>query len=376
MAERKLRTSYREDMALFPDRVHRVWLAVGLVFMFSFTWWSRLLVKPDFALTVAASVVIAAIGALGLNLLSGFAGQVSLGHAFFLAVGTFVGATIATKESAAVTLSGIKFWAFGLPWPFAVLGAGIVAAIIGVIVGPTAVRLRGLYLSLVTLALLFLGDFLFKAKALEKLSGAARGRSVPDVTFPFFGLSEKEQFFMGTMIVGTILYFVGKNLARSRIGRAFQATRDRDIAAEVIGVNVTRAKIIAFGVSSFYAGAAGFLFGSLLGNPLAENFGGSAGLILSVEYVAMIVIGGIGTVLGAALGALFVQALPEFVKWFADKGWLPFVADTGQGSLNTDSLSLVLFGLFIVVFLVFEPFGLYGLWLRARNYWKGWPFSY
>ncbi len=388
MAERKLRKSYREDMALFPDRVQKFWLvallAVLLLYPFATRWsWVPVLSSSrEFWLTIAVTVLIAATGALGLNLLSGFAGQISLGHAFFIGVGAFVGATIA-QEPGVATLSGVEFWGMGLPWWVAVIGGGLVAAVIGVAVGPTAVRLRGLYLSLVTLALVFFGQFLFLAPAVENITGAARGRSAPPVSLalpgqeqPFLNLSDKEELYFAALILALVSYMIGKNLARSRVGRAFQATRDRDIAAEVIGVNVTWAKLVAFGISSFFAGAAGVLLGVFLGNPLGSNFGGGEGLILSVEYVAMIVIGGIGTILGAALGAVFVVGLPEVVNYLAQQGWLPFVAETGSGSFDTTAFSIVLFGLFIVLFLVFEPYGLYGLWLRARNYWKGWPFSY
>ncbi len=388
MAERKLRTSYREDMALFPDRVNKAWflLLVAVLFIYPFltrwSWVPVLSTSRDFWLTISISVLIAATAALGLNLLSGFAGQISLGHAFFIGVGAFVGATISQKPGVA-TLSGVEFLGLGLPWWTAVIGGGVVAAIIGVVVGPTAVRLRGLYLSLVTLALVFFGQFLFLAPALEKITGAARGRSVPAVSLalpgqeePFFGLTNREELYYAALALAIVSYFIGKNLARSRVGRAFQATRDRDIAAEVIGVNVTWAKLVAFGISSFFAGAAGVLFGAFLGNPLGSNFGGGEGLLVSVEYVAMVVIGGIGTVLGAALGALFVVALPEIVSYLAQQGWLPFVAETGSGAFDTAAFSIVLFGTFIILFLVFEPYGLYGLWLRARNYWKGWPFSY
>ncbi|MFQ5947593.1 MAG: branched-chain amino acid ABC transporter permease [Acidimicrobiia bacterium] len=366
MAERLLRTSYRKEMALWPTRVSKFWVLLLLAFLVVFP-----LLATDFVLTVGISVVIAAIGALGLNLLSGFAGQISLGHAFFIAVGVFVGTTVASQPGTS-TLSGVEFWGLGMPWWVAVIVGGLAAAAIGIVIGPTAVRLHGLYLSLVTLGLVFLGEFLFKSSAFEKISGSARGRAIPPVSLPWFGWDEKQQLYFGALIVAVIGYLVGKNIARSRVGRAFQATRDRDIAAEIIGVNVTWAKLVAFGISSFYAGAAGVLFGSFLNHALAENFN----LLLSIRYIAMIVIGGIGTVLGAALGAFFVVALPELVRNFSNRGWLPFVAETGQGSFDQAAFSIVLFGLFIIMFLVFEPYGLYGLWLRLRNYWKGWPFTY
>lgn len=361
-------------MALLPSRVQKFWVVILLAALIAFPIVARGLPSPSFWLSISILVLIASIGSLGLNLLSGMAGQISLGHAFFLGVGAFTGAVISSESS--TTLSGIEFWGLGLPWWVGVIGAGFVAAIIGVIVGPTAVRLRGLYLSLVTLALVFLGEFLFLSPALEPVTGAVRGRTVDPIVFLPWIEDSDEQLYYACAVVAVIAYLIGRNLTRGRVGRAFQATRDRDIAAEVMGVNVTWAKLTAFGVSSFYAGAAGMLLGVFLGNPLGANFGGSAGLLVSVEYVAMIVIGGIGTVSGSAMGAVFVVALPELVAYVSNQGWLPFVAAPGTGSFDASAFSVILFGLFIVGFLVFEPRGLFGIWLRVRNYWRGWPFSY
>lgn len=379
MAERKLRTTYKEDMALVPNRVRWFWLVLLLGWLFYFPVFARGLPSPGFWLTIAILVLIAATGALGLNLLSGFAGQISLGHVFFLGVGVFVGGTVTTE--AFTTLSGVEFWGLGMPWWVGVIAGGAVAAVLGVLVGPAAVRLRGLYLSLVTLALVFLGEWLFTAPALEPITGAVRGRRVDAVSFDIplvrdFIKDESEALYLAALLLAIVAFLAGKNIARSRVGRAFQATRDRDIAAEIIGVNVTWAKLTAFGVSSAMAGAAGALLGVFLGNPLGANFGGAFGLLVSIEYVAMIVIGGIGTVLGAAFGAVFVVALPELVGFLTRQGWLPFVAETGAGSFDESAFSIILFGMFIVGFLILEPLGLFGLWLRARNYWKGWPFSY
>lgn len=379
MAERLLRTTYKADMRLIPNRVQGFWLLVLIAWLFYFPVFARGLPSPGFWLTLSILVLIAATGALGLNLLSGFAGQISLGHVFFLGVGAFVGGTINTE--AFTTLSGVEFWGLGMPWWVGVLAGGAVAAVLGVLVGPAAVRLRGLYLSLVTLALVFLGEWLFTAPAVEPVTGAVRGRRVDAVSFDIPVVrdliqSENEALYLAALVLALFAFLVGKNIARSRVGRAFQATRDRDIAAEVIGVNVTWAKLTAFGVSSFMAGAAGALLGAFLGNPLGANFGGAPGLLVSVEYVAMIVIGGIGTVLGAVFGAVFVVALPELVSFLAQQGWLPFVAESGAGSFDESAFSTILFGLFIIGFLVLEPLGLFGLWFRVRNYWKGWPFTY
>lgn len=379
MAERNLRTTYKEDMALLPNKVNKFWLAVLLAALIGYPFLVRLLPSPSFWLVLATLVLIAATGSLGLNLLSGFAGQISLGHAFFLGVGAFVGATVASP--ATTTLSGVSFWGLGLPWWAGAIAGGAVAAVLGIAVAPAAVRLRGLYLSLVTLALVFLGEWLFTAPALEPVTGAVRGRPSARISLdlPFLRedfLSTNESLYFAAFMVAVVAYLIGKNMARTRVGRAFQATRDRDIAAEVIGVNVTWAKLTAFGVSSFMAGAAGYLLGVFQSNPLGSSFGGAPGLLISIEYIAMIVIGGIGTVLGSAFGAIFVVGLPEFVSYLTQQGWLPFVAPTGTGSFDESAFSTILFGLFIVIFLIFEPLGLFGLWLRVRNYWKGWPFTY
>jgi len=379
MPDRHLRTSYKEDMALLPNRVNRFWLTVLLVALVAYPFFARTLPATDFWIVLAVLVLIGATGGLGLNLLSGFAGQISLGHAFFLGVGAFVGATVATP--ATTTLSGVSFWGLGWPWWAGALMGGLVAAVLGVLVAPAAVRLRGLYLSLVTLALVFLGEWLFTAPALEPITGAVRGRPSRPISMglPLLddgALSNNESLYFASLMVAVVAFVIGKNIARSRVGRAFQATRDRDIAAEVIGVNVTWAKLTAFGLSSFMAGAAGYLLGVFQSNPLGANFGGAPGLLISVEYIAVIVIGGIGTVLGSALGAIFVVALPELVSYLTQQGWLPFVAATGSGSFDEAAFSTILFGFFIVVFLIFEPLGLFGIWLRLRKYWKGWPFSY
>jgi branched-chain amino acid transport system permease protein len=192
------------------------------------------------------------------------------------------------------------------------------------------------------------------------------------------------------------MLLLAKNLARTRIGRSFAAIRDRDIAAEVTGVNETKAKTQAFAISSFYAGVAGALFATFLGNLPPEEWN----LFLSVQFIAIILIGGAGTIIGVVLGTLFVELLPRIVEnvtgWMgdqiADETWIAPIAEiiiksdgNDFGILSTSAAgaglsifqaNLVIYGLLIAVFLIFEPLGLFGIWLRVRNYWKGWPFTY
>ena len=173
------------------------------------------------------------------------------------------------------------------------------------------------------------------------------------------------------MLVLLILFAVpARNLARSKVGRALEAVRDRDVAAEAAGVSLRRYKMIAFSVSSFYAGCAGALLFTVSGffDP------GSFGLLLSVQYIAMIMIGGLGTISGSIMGAIFISMLPWMTRQVVH--YVPLVSSNPADTFNLLHLETLLYGLLIVAFLIFEPRGLYGIWTRIRNYWKGWPFSY
>ena len=173
------------------------------------------------------------------------------------------------------------------------------------------------------------------------------------------------------LVLLLIFALLARNIARSAVGRAFSAVRDRDIAAEVIGVSLTRTKMVAFAVSSFYAGCAGALLYTVTGyvEPGAFN------LLLSVQYIAMILIGGVATISGSILGAFFITLLPRVTRELPSL--LPFISSTSSaGGISVFQVEAVLYGLLIIGFLIFEPRGLFGIWIRARNYWKAWPFSY
>jgi branched-chain amino acid transport system permease protein len=187
---------------------------------------------------------------------------------------------------------------------------------------------------------------------------------------PLFTSDQKRYLMVLVLLV--ILGVLARNLARSDVGRAFAAVRDRDIAAEVIGVNLAQAKAQAFTVSSFYAGVCGALLYTI--TPVIEP--ASFNLLLSVQFVAMVLIGGVATITGSIMGALFIALLPRLTQELPRL--LPFISAqaTGGGLLTSSQVESILYGVLIVVFLIFEPRGLFGVWLRARNYWKGWPFSY
>lgn len=390
---------YQSDAAIFRSSVQRFWFAVLLVFVVVLGLGGTIPLIPglvDFTLEgdlllIAVTALFASIGAIGLNIVTGYAGQVSLGHAFFLGVGAFTGALFGGVEVTrqVVDLETGQFvdktilYGFGLDLIIWLPAAGLVAAFMGLIVAPLAFRLRGLYLAFVTLGLVFLGDHVFReAKTITGGVGVGRDTGVPTLlgfrfdqpgeVFGVFLSRNQKLFFLGLGLL-IILGITAKNMARSKVGRALAAVRDRDIAAEMMGIPLARYKLIAFIVSSFYAGVAGGLLFAVIGRvePLSFN------LLLSIEYIAMILIGGVATVSGSIMGAVFITFLPRIVKWLAGFWIFGFISDSPAGGFVTlAQMESILFGGLIITFLIFEPLGLYGIWIRVRNYWKAWPFSY
>jgi branched-chain amino acid transport system permease protein len=304
------------------------------------------------ALTTATFVVIAAIGATGLNLLTGYAGQISLGHAFFLAAGAYTGAKLGADLG----------WSAALWIP----AAGVVAGLCGALVGPVALRLRGLYLAIVTLGLVFIGQHVFFN--LESLTGGPQGRSFAPVVIGPFDFSPGQVLQLGALQIdhNGLYYFLALgllavatafawNVRRTRTGRAMVAVREREVAAAVMGVDVRRVKIAAFTASAFLAGVSGALYASYLS--FAQP--GEWSLLLSIQFVAAVIVGGMGTVAGPLLGSAVVFALPTLLKN------LPFLPEEGTGGVSVSDLSSIAYGLLIVAFLVLEPRGLVGLAERA-----------
>jgi len=362
-------TDYRRDMAILPTTTQRAWfvaMAVALVLI-------GLQLPADLAL-LGATAAIASVGAIGLNLVTGWAGQVSLGHAFFLGLGAFTAAILNGDPDGRLIGFGLEMWIW-LP------AAGLVAAIAGLLAAPIAFRLRGLYLAFVTLGLVFIGDHFFREwRSLTGGQGVGRPAAEPEIfgfdlgsdgeVFGVFLESEQKFYFFGLLVL-LVMAFLAKNLVRSRIGRAFAAIRDRDIAAEIIGVSLARYKMIAFAISSFYAGIAGALIWMFLGFVEPTSFN----ILLSIRYVAMVLIGGVATISGSIMGAVFITFLSRIVDNLS--GFLPFISDAPAGGFLTKfQVEEMLFGALIIGFLILEPLGLYGLWIRIRNYFKAWPFSY
>jgi branched-chain amino acid transport system permease protein len=355
---------YEDDLKMFKSRQSRLAMVVlGIVAVLL-----PLSLTDDFWLSVLNYAGIAAVGAIGLNLLTGFTGQVSLGHAFFLGVGAY----------SAVYFGGTHGW----PLPLWLLATAIVGGLIGAVVGPFALRLRGNYLAVVSLGLVFLGIHVFTNW--DSVTGGPGGTGVAaplklgpiDFTKLEIGnqvYTRNQSFFLLVWGLVAICALLAKNIVRSRPGRAMQAVRDRDVAAEVIGVSLARYKVGAFVISSALAALAGGLFGAYQQFVTPESWN----LFLSIQYIAIIIVGGVGTIFGSILGALFVGATPQIVDKFSKD--IPFVSSSAGGSgfhLTVFQLNQIIFGALIVLFLVLEPRGLAAVWLRIKAYFKAWPFSY
>jgi len=345
------KTTYAKDMALYPLPVAR-WTVAVIV--------ALLCIAPfalhEYYVSILNLILVATVGALGLNILVGYTGQISIGHAAFMSVGAYTAANLAVRL-------GLPFW-LTLP------AGGLMAAAIGALVGIPSLRIKGLYLAIATLA----GQLIIEwtINHVSWISGGAQA-SIEVPRPALFGAQLRTQhqlywfllFFAALAVIGTL------NLVRSRIGRAFIAIRDQDIAAEIIGINIFRYKLLSFAISSFYAGVTGVLYTYYLGIANYEQFT----IVTSIDYLAMIIIGGLGSILGSILGAIFVTLLPIAIR-LAMENWGAFLFSGADINNVIPALRLMGFGGLIILFLVLEPEGLNRLWRNIRSYFRVWPFSY
>ena len=335
--------SHRSEEQLLDSPTVRRWMASFILALLGLPFYGS-----DYVLAMACIVGIHIVATLGLNITTGSTGQISLAHAAFLGVGCYAVAWLAKK---------------GIPFYVALPLAGLLAAMLGVVVGLPSLRVKGIYLAIATLAAHFILTFVFREW--EPVTGGVPGTSIPRASlFGFELIGDRRNFYL---IYGCVLLaaLATRNLQRSYIGRAFIAVRDRDISAEILGVSLLRTKLLAFALGAFYAGVAGGLLGYFYGNITPEYFT----ITLSIYYLAAIIVGG-ATVLGSVLGAVFMTFVPEVLRLLAHAaaGWLPGIA----GLLLP--LGQVVFGLLIIGFLVFEPHGLSAIWSRIRRAFHLWPF--
>jgi branched-chain amino acid transport system permease protein len=347
-----LKTSYQADMALYPLPIARWSIAVILVLAFLIV----PLLLTDYYLSIINLISVAIVGALGLNVLVGYTGLVSIGHGAFMSVGAYTAANLAVRLNA-------PFWV-SLP-----LG-GLMAAAVGAVVGVPSLRIKGLYLAIATLA----GQLIIEwtINHVTWISGGVQA-SIEVPRPSLFGIqisSQRGMYFF--LLAFVVLAIVGvMNLMRTRVGRAFVAIRDQDIAAEIIGINIFRYKLLAFAISSFYAGVTGVLYTYYLGIANYEQYQ----ITTSIDYLAMIIIGGLGSVQGAVFGAIFVTLLPIVIR-IAMETFGGLLFSSGALLNIIPNLRLIVFGLLIIVFLIVEPEGLNRLWRNIRSYFRVWPFAY
>jgi branched-chain amino acid transport system permease protein len=345
------KTSYAADMAIYPLPLAR-WTVAGLA--------ALLVLLPlslsEYYLSILNLVLIAVVGALGLNILVGYTGQISVGHGALMSVGAYTAANLITRLHA-------PFW-LALP------AGGAMAAVIGAVIGVPSLRIKGLYLAIATLA----GQLIIEwtINHVPWISGGVQASiEVPRPSVLGMQLRTQTQLYLFLLFFAALAVVGAINLVRSRYGRAFVAIRDQDVAAEIIGIDIFRYKLLSFAVSSFYAGITGVLYTYYLGIANYEQFQ----INVSIDYLAMIIIGGLGSVLGSIFGAIFVTMLPIVTRWMLEGvGGLMF----SQSDLANiiPNLRLVIFGALIIIFLALEPEGLNRLWRNVLGYFRTWPFSY
>jgi branched-chain amino acid transport system permease protein len=338
-----LKESYVADAALFDSRTQKIWLVIAAALLVIFPF-----MATEYWLYMACLVAINVASATGLNILTGYTGLVSLGQAAFMGLGAYTVAVLETHV--------------GTPFFINLLAGGVVAMLGGIIVGIPSLRVKGLYLAIATIAASFITHFLFGNL---KFTGGTTGLSLQPARF--FGMPLDTSFRLYWLILPvTVLMLLGAaNIFRTRIGRAFIAIRDRDISAEVLGIPLLRYKLLSFGLSSFYAGVAGGMWAYFFRVVTPESFP----LLMSIFFLAAIIVGGMGSILGGILGAVFMTMVPEILKLL-----VAVLPGGTELAVFLSPVRTVIFGLLIIGFLVFEPHGLAEIWRRIRRYFHLWPF--
>ena len=341
------KTTYAADMTIFDARSTRV-----AVFLFVCLLFTLPLYSSSYVLHVANRIGIAIIAAIGLNILTGFTGLISLGNAAFMAIGAFTSGYLGTR--------------FGLPFYLCIPLAGFMSAILGMIVGIPSLRIKGLYLAMATLAAHFIVEFV--VTKWDSVTGGVSGISIPAPKLGNFVLDSDKRIFCLIYLVMIAAVFFSRNLFRSKPGKAFIAIRDQAISAEVMGVNLLKYKLMSFGISSFYVGTAGALTAYQAKIISPETFP----ISVAIDHLGMIIIGGMGSIIGSIFGAIFITILPEILRLVTTA----LAASYPDLVTIFSSLKELVFGTLVIVFLIFEPAGMAARWQSIKNYWKLYPFSH
>jgi branched-chain amino acid transport system permease protein len=334
------KTDYAQDVALFKHEGQRLWYGVLLLALILAPW-----VLSEYVLSQLAFISIYAIACLGMMLLAGFTGQISLGHAAFIAMGAYTEAWLQAR---------------GVPFALSLPLAALVAGCTGVIVGLPALRVKGMYLSIATLAFGFiLEEAIVRA---EGITGGNTGLTVGALKIAGINFDESTNFYYLVVAIAAVSVLAVLNLLRSPTGRAFVAIRDSEVSAQSMGIHLARYKTIAFALSAALAGIAGALYAHKIRFISPEQFG----FLQSIELLMMVVIGGLGSVHGAIFGPAFWIFVQQLIV--VAKDWLP------PGIGQQTGLQPTIFGLILIGFVLFEPMGLYGRWLKLRVFFELFPF--
>jgi branched-chain amino acid transport system permease protein len=336
--------SFGQDMAILRTKTQWGMLLAFLIFLFTIPCYAS-----DQVLTITTIIGITIISVHGLNILTGYCGQISMGHAGFMAVGGYTSAILCARL-------GWPFWA-ALPC------AGLSAGIVGIIFGLPSLKIKGFYLIMSTIAAQFI--VIWVILQLRGLTGGTDGLSVPRPEIAGFVIKSKSSYFFLVMIIACIATYLAKNIVRTRVGRAFIAIRDNDLAAEVMGVNLWIYKLLAFFIGCVFAGVAGSLMVNYINFANVEQFP----FINSVWYLGMLIVGGMGSTAGVIFGVVAIKLLDELVTIFG-----PILASVLVPQAAA-SLALISHGLVIILFLIFEPRGLAHRWELVKAYFRRWPFS-
>ena len=354
-----MKRDYYEDIELFSSNVVLIWSLAFLVFLFTLPFYT-----PNYYIYLLNLIMVNVILAVGLNILVGYTGQISLGHAGFFAIGAYGTAFLMTY--------------LHIPFILALPLAAFISAFFGFIIGLPALRLEGPYLAIATLGF---GLAIMHVIGRWDIFGGRMGIHAPplDLGLPVIGISwpvssDKGIYYL-ILVTAVIMVVSARNIMKTRVGRAFVAIRDSDIAAEAMGVNLTIYKTLAFAISAFYAGVAGGLFGFVCGffDPFTFN------LVLSIIFLVMVVVGGLGSIPGSIMGAALITYLQyDLLKNVSEMPYLGhllvYISRRWLTVVGLENFSSIALGLIMISIIIFEPLGMYGIWIRIKKYWMTWPF--
>lgn len=347
-----MKRDYYEDIQLLDSGAKKVWFLLLLACLASFP-----LYVSNYYLYMMNYMAINVLVAMGLNILVGYTGQISLGHAGFFAVGAYTTVLLMLN--------------LHVPFLLALACGGFAAAILGFILGLPALRLEGPYLAIATMGF---GLAITQIIGRWQFLGGHMGVQAPHITFGSWVIDSDQELYIVIVTITVLMLLGARNLLKTRVGRAFIAIRDSDIAAETMGVNLTYYKTLSFAVSAFYTGVAGGLMAFVLGfiSPGSFNF------ILSILFLSMVVVGGVGSILGSVMGGILISFLNLKLTAIQDLPWLGqalvAVSEKWMSASGLPNVASIVFGLILIFIMIFEPLGLYGIWIRTKIYWRTWPF--